>query len=120
FFLALASGWFLDHREESTPKQERHSFYFLLFFTVFLSGAVLFQFLQPIALLPVVTGWGMAWLLKKEKTSKRFYANSLILLVILNMAGNNMVYYYPPGKNTMASRVPYGTAEESYASLFDG
>ena len=120
FFLALGSAWFFDHRINWTDSQKRVSFWLLSFFTIFLLIAVLVQELQIIALFPILIGWIMWIVLKKEKQNHPSYSLLLIGLVYANMATNSMVYYYPPGKNTISDRIPYGSAEESYKNVFEG
>ena len=119
FFLSLCSGYFFDRRQQLKEKQLKTSTYLLTFFTVYLSVLFMMDHVKLVELFPLLIGWGVWVILKKERKEKKFFTVAILLLVIVNMAGNNMIYYYPFGSNVIASRLPYGTAEDEYRLLFD-
>lgn len=121
FYLAIASGRFLEERERMKKKE----FYWmsggLLFFTILHIAAMLIYGDLFVFSLPIVIGW-ILWslLIWEHHVKKKKVTNLLLIFVAINMAGNALAFYYPIGRNTMSTMLDYGEAEESYAGLFAG
>ncbi|WP_161878020.1 YfhO family protein [Alkalibacterium sp. MB6] len=121
FYLALASGWFFDNRDSLKRTDHRQMTAALIFFTVISLIQMVLTDMVLFYVLPLLIGWGMLGTLVKEQSQNSIKGRSssvFIVLVMLNMAVNAMVFYYPFGKNAMAETIDYGEAEKSYASVF--
>lgn len=130
FFLAIGSGILYDQRFNLTKRDLKGMsialgfFSLLTFFNVFVEGSRETYVIHWVISLGFMCIFGLSYLQRESgkltRNKRKIYSLSIFSLVIGNVVFNATEYYFPWGQNTVEELVEFGTADDSYASVFGG
>lgn len=126
FYLSLATGLFIDKREQFNRKDLKTVGAILSLFTILYLFRMVSTQNYIYYLTPVILGWGMWSVLwfeahQYKKLSHKYTVTTVLLsLITLNMIMNGLNYYLPHGRNSIETTKEFNTSIEEYSHLFGG